>query len=319
MRHRQMTKINAIGRNGSPDGGISKLLNRNIDRIREKGLLRFAIFAADSIWKKIRPPRCKCARMCQSYVAGARGIEVGGPSRMFSSVGPIPVYPFAAKIDGLNFTAETVWASGLGEDKPYVYEGKALGRQFLREASHFADMESSSYDFVLSSHVIEHLANPLRGLQEWRRVLRDDGILILVAPHLEATFDQKRPVTTIEHMLEDFGNDVGEDDTTHIAEVLELHDFERDPWVESREKFRERCDNNANVRGVHHHVFDTETLVRLVDLASYSILTVEHALPESIVIICSKADPEGDVTNEKFLEPSAEWRRASPFKIDQAD
>ena len=238
---------------------------------------------------------------------------------MFSSAGLIPVYPFATEIDGLNFSSETVWATGLGEDKPYVYAGKALGRQFIREASDFPDIESSSYDFVLSSHVIEHLANPLRGLQEWRRVLCDDGILILVAPHFDATFDHKRPVTTIEHMLGDFRNDVGEDDTTHIADVLELHGFERDPWVESREKFRERCENNANIRGVHHHVFDTETLVRLVDLAGYSILTVEHALPESIVIVCSKVDPEGDVTNEKFLEPSAVWRRASPFKSDRAD
>lgn len=311
-----MIEIKAVKKNRSPESGFIGLLKRVIDGIRKKGFLRYGIFAAGWILRKLWPRRCKCASMCRSNVTGAHGLEVGGPSQMFSSAGRIPVYPYAAKIDGLNFSAETLWAGELGEDKPYVYAGKALGRQFIREASEFPDIQSSSYDFLLSSHVIEHLANPLRGLQEWRRVLRDDGILILVAPHFDATFDRRRPVTTIEHMLEDFRNDVGEDDATHIAEALELHDFERDPWVESREKFRERCENNASIRGVHHHVFDTETLVRLVDHANYRILTVELALPESIVIVCSKSGPEDEATNVRFLEPAAKWRQASPFKFD---
>jgi SAM-dependent methyltransferase len=236
---------------------------------------------------------------------------------MFSGAGPIPVYPFAEKIDGLNFSAETMWADGLGEDDPYTYAGKVLGRQFIREAAHFPDIAASSYDFVLSSHVIEHLANPLMGLQEWRRVLGDDGVLILVAPHYDATFDHRRPVTTVEHMIDDFKNDVGEDDATHLAEVLELHDFERDPWVESLEQFRERCENNARIRGVHHHVFDTETLVRLVDVAKFRILAVEHAWPESIVIICSKPRAVDRAMNAEFLESSAEWRRTSIFDSDR--
>lgn len=295
------------------------LLNRVADGIREKGFLRYGFLVVLGMYRKRWPLRCKCARMCRPSVKAALGLEIGGPSQMFSSAGLIPVYPFATEIDGLNFSSETVWATGLGEDKPYVYEGKALGRQFIREASHFPDIESSSYDFVMSSHVIEHLANPLRGLQEWRRVLREDGILILVAPHFEGTFDHNRPVTTIEHILEDCRNDVGEDDTTHIAEVLELHDFERDLWAESWEKFRERCENNINIRGVHQHVFDTETLVRLMDLSNYSILTVEHALPDNIVIVCSKPGPEDQAMNARFLEPSAEWRRTSPFISDRTD
>jgi SAM-dependent methyltransferase len=319
QNHPQTTSICAVRRDKKSETSFSELLKKVVDGIRVNGFLRFGILAAREILKKVRPPRCKCAKLCRSIVENASGLEVGGPSRMFSSAGPLPVYPFAANIDGLNFSAETVWASGLGEDKPYVYEGEPLGRQFIREACYFPDIETSSYDFVLSSHVIEHLANPLRGLGEWRRILRDGGTLILVAPHFNATFDQNRPVTTVEHMLWDFKNDVGEDDRTHIAEVLELHDFSRDPWVESQEKFKERCDNNANIRGLHHHVFDTETLVRLMDHCKFRILTVEHALPESIVIVCSKAGSEDEVTNRKFLEPSAEWRRASPFKFDRVD
>ena len=38
------------------------------------------------------------------------------------------------------------------------------------------------YDFVHSSHCLEHLVNPLAGLQTWLRVLRDGGYLVITVP-----------------------------------------------------------------------------------------------------------------------------------------
>ena len=38
-------------------------------------------------------------------------------------------------------------------------------------------ISSSTYDFLYASHVLEHSANPLRTLEEWLRVVKDNGII----------------------------------------------------------------------------------------------------------------------------------------------
>jgi len=60
----------------------------------------------------------------------------------------------------------------------------------------FAD---DSFDFVFSSHVIEHFPDPIRALYEWMRVAR--RYVVLVAPHRDRTFDADRPLTTVDELL----------------------------------------------------------------------------------------------------------------------
>lgn len=40
----------------------------------------------------------------------------------------------------------------------------------------------NSYDFVTSSHCLEHLHNPMEGIQNWFRILRPGGHLIITIP-----------------------------------------------------------------------------------------------------------------------------------------
>src|SRR6185503_5259726 len=46
-----------------------------------------------------------------------------------------------------------------------------------------------SLDYVLASHVLEHVANPVAALAEWYRVVRPDGIIYLIVPNRLSTFD----------------------------------------------------------------------------------------------------------------------------------
>ena len=169
------------------------------------------------------------------------------------------------------------------------------------EASDLHDLAAAAYDFVISSHCIEHLASPLRGLAEWIRVLKPGGILVLIFPHKDGTFDHRRPVTSLNHLIEDFAADTGEDDMTHLAEVLELHDFERSPGVGDIEEFRQRSMRNLENRCLHHHVFDTRLAVDVVNHMGLQIHAVELFHPFDIAITATKPMGQNQsVNNESF-------------------
>ena len=96
-------------------------------------------------------------------VASARVLEVGGPSNMFRSGGPVPVYGRAAGVDNVNYAEATLWEADLRDGGDYRPEGRHLGTQWLREASDLGDV--GPYDVTISSHTIEHTADPLRALR----------------------------------------------------------------------------------------------------------------------------------------------------------
>lgn len=58
-------------------------------------------------------------------------------------------------------------------------------------------VEDASVDFVISSHVLEHFADPIAALREWYRVVRPDGYIYMIVPNMERTFDRGRTRTTV--------------------------------------------------------------------------------------------------------------------------
>jgi SAM-dependent methyltransferase len=195
--------------------------------------------------------------------------------------------------------------------------GSRLGTSFLAEASDLARVTDKTYDFVLASHVLEHVANPLRARHEWKRVVRNDGTVLLIVPHKSGTFDHRRSFTSLEHIQNDFRTDRDEGDMTHLEEVVRMHDLELDPPAGTAEQFRERCLRNAEIRGMHHHVFSPETLVSMVTLAGLSVLNLTIERPFHIVLFAQRADslPTAELERENaaFTRSDACWRLREPF------
>lgn len=63
-------------------------------------------------------------------------------------------------------------------------------------------LPDESQDFIVSSHVIEHFPDPMKPLLEWYRLIRRGGIMFLIVPHKERTFDRDRPRTTLQELID---------------------------------------------------------------------------------------------------------------------
>ena len=236
---------------------------------------------------------------------GAHALEIGGPSAIFAPGGLVPVYERLEALDAGNFAARTLW----DQER---FKGIVPSRTFLSEARDLP-ADDASYDAVLGSHVIEHTANPLGVLREWRRVTKPGGRLLLVVPHKEATFDHRRPVTSIEHLRDDEDRDTPEDDETHLDEILRLHDLRRDPGTSSTEEFAERSRQNPLNRALHHHVFVTEAVQHLCEAASLDVETLTTRRPHHIVCVARR--PHDEASAPRPHDARAALRR-SPFPSD---
>ena len=213
-----------------------------------------------------------------------KGLEIGGPSILFSGK-IMPVYQLAESIDGCNFSSHTVWEGEIISSDYNYFETKH-GRQFILEGTDLSSIKNEEYDFVLSCHNLEHIANPLKAIMEWVRVLKKGGTLLLVLPDKRYTFDRKRNYTDFSHLLQDLKNNTDEKDLTHLQEILELHDARLDPPVRNNfELLKERSHNNFENRCMHHHVFGAALLKEIMTYAGLKTVSQKFIPPFNQVII----------------------------------
>lgn len=187
------------------------------------------------------------------HFKGKLGLEIGGPTELFSYI-----YNQCAACDNVNFSSHTVWWKNDTND--FRYKNKKMGDVFITEATDMYQIEGERYDFILSSNNLEHTANPLKALKEFSRVVKKEGIVLILVPIKEKIFDHNRDYTTFEHLLEDYYNDTGEDDLSHLQEIIMQHDYTMDSQCGGREKFIERAKKNIENRCLHHHVFEEQCL-----------------------------------------------------------
>lgn len=204
------------------------------------------------------------------------GLEVGGPSGIFRDGGRIPLYRYVRELDGCNFSNSTIWEGSLESGMKYRYYKYRHGFQHILDATDLAPIADSKYDFVISSNCLEHVANPMKALEEWIRVLKTGGLLLLVLPNKDFCFDHQRPITEFNHLLSDYQNKVGEDDLTHLEEILALHDLSMDPRAGTLEQFKERSNKNVENRALHQHVFDRDLLMKVFAYFKLEVLSVEE-------------------------------------------
>lgn len=212
---------------------------------------------------------------------GLHGLEIGGPSPMFSDQGGLPIYREVESLDCVNFAASETWHAS---QEVFAYHPrKAPGKYVVGEAGKLP-VAAASYDFVMSSHVIEHCANPIGAVQDWIRTVRPGGYVLIAAPDKNDTFDHRRELTPWSHLLEDYRAGRAEDDPTHLEENVRDIDRTLLPDIYAA-VVEQRCRDNLNTRWMHHHTFNTASLVRLVTFCGLELIAVDKDPPMTAIVL----------------------------------
>jgi SAM-dependent methyltransferase len=240
-----------------------------------------------------------------SHLSG-EGIEIG-PGHV-----PFPVPPTLSirYVDRWEPTANSSLFPELGES-PGFPEPDVISNL---DSDRLAMFPEASQDFVIASHVLEHLANPLAMLKEIYRVLRPGGLLVLLIPDRHRTFDCDRSPTPLAHLVDEYERDVHEVDDAHILDFLigtqeqldEHGDADRSPLEFTPEEIELH-----RRRSVHVHVWDVE------EFGEFMNYSAKELRMRWKVIDTMPPDAEGSYGNEfgwvlkktEVAIPSGRFRR----------
>jgi SAM-dependent methyltransferase len=217
------------------------------------------------------PKRFKEYRQISNLFKGLSGLEIGGPSDLFFT--KLYIYQNLKSLSVANFSNETTWEGKIGEGLNCRYYSNKLAYQYILDTTNLYKIKDNSYEAVLSSHSLEHVANPIKALFEWKRVLKKNGKILLILPYKINNFDNKRPYTLFSHILSDYENKITEDDMTHYEEIIKLHDLKHYSKDANYENFLEESKNNFKNRHFHQHVFNKDLIFKMLDFVGFN---VEH-------------------------------------------
>jgi SAM-dependent methyltransferase len=205
--------------------------------------------------------------VAEQYLHG-HGLEIGALHRPM----PLPAGARVTYADSCSTEAlKTLWAREVD------------GRQIVpidivTDAATLDGIDERSFDFVVASHVIEHLENPLAGLRHALRVLRPGGALFLAVPDRRATFDAARPATPAAHVIRDYCGGAAESRRAHYDEWVAL--VER---LSGEEAVRRAADLESRRYPIHFHVWSPMEFMALLD-------AVEPFMPERFDVDFFKAN-----------------------------
>lgn len=210
-------------------------------------------------------------------IIGKAGIEIGGPTELFYNI-----YDKCSSCDNVNFSIDTVWIEN--DTGKFIYKNKDLGCNWIADATDMYQIENKVYDFLLSSNNLEHIANPLKALEEFSRIVKIKGVVIVLVPKKEACFDHDREYTSFEHLLDDYKKNIQEDDLSHLPEIVEKHDYSMDIACGGKENFIKRAKKNIENRCLHHHVFDEDCLRKAFSYVGLEVIDFASLLNNWLII-----------------------------------
>ncbi|MGA8523901.1 MAG: class I SAM-dependent methyltransferase [Candidatus Dormiibacterota bacterium] len=123
-------------------------------------------------------------------------------------------------------------------------------------------LADESQDFVIASHLLEHLADPLTQIAEIHRVLKPGGVVLVFLPDRRHTFDRKRAPTPLAHLIADHHDRVTVVSDEHVEDFLRMTDGWDPSWTPEQE--REQFELHRQ-RSIHVHCWSEDEFLPVID------------------------------------------------------
>lgn len=185
-----------------------------------------------------------------SHLCG-RGVEFGAGASPF----PVPLVCNVHFADAFSY----------GSLKAGMYPGQLahnlIRPDYVTDIKTLAGIPDASLDFIVACHVIEHTNNPIAAMDSCYRALKPGGSLVLVVPDMTKTFDSKRTLTTLAHLIEDYESPSPERDWGHYEEFYtKAFEIPADAILLDYVSLKQ-----AEGGDLHYHTWTFESFGELVD------------------------------------------------------
>jgi SAM-dependent methyltransferase len=100
--------------------------------------------------------------------------------------------------------------------------GLIIPIDIVDDGERLTTLPDESQDFIIANHFLEHCEDPIGAIGSHLRKLRPGGILFYAVPDKRYTFDFRRPVTPLEHMVSDHEQGPEQSRAEHYEEWARL-------------------------------------------------------------------------------------------------
>lgn len=186
--------------------------------------------------------------IAKEHVAGS-GIEIGGlnaPLKVSSSASVRYV--------------DRAPVSELRKQYPELEGQRIVQTDIIDDGERLASLPDASQDFVIANHFLEHCQDPIGALRNMFRVLAPRGVLYLAVPDKRFTFDHDRPITSLEHLIENDENSPEVDRRAHYEEWVRLVD-----GITDQREVADRVEELMKMGySIHYHVWTQAEVLELL-------------------------------------------------------
>ncbi len=159
---------------------------------------------------------------------------------------------------------------------------KAVDVDYVIKGESYSEYINKKFDLVIANHVIEHIPNVIKWLQDISLILKKDGFLFLTIPHKEYTFNKLRALTSLEELTLNNLQDLKAPNVHQISDQLYYHRpiKAHDVWnnnyqhlleknrfgnvKDAMEEAQKRLNKNICV-DVHCNVFTYESFINIIN------------------------------------------------------
>lgn len=213
-------------------------------------------FEEKYFWKKIP----NIAR----FICKGNGLEVGALSCPYK-------FSSDCRVSYADIDNENNLRKILNNFPEKIYEGKLVKLDFILNKPEylFDEIKNDTFDFVYSSHCLEHSFNPIATLTDQIRIIKPNGIIYTVIPNKKHTYDKKRKSTLVSSLIEKFEKKIfyiNEAEAFEIIKYSENHPL-YNKYQNSDEEIKKYAKEISASRGsLHHaHTFDQNNIIEILN------------------------------------------------------